>query len=310
MDRPQPSLPAAARALARAGGLDARLDALVSHVVEWGGAGAAIHLYDPVSEQLVVAASAGTHSAGEAEGTLPLSDASPAAVAARERRVVDEGDVLALPLVSADPSGSEQAEGALVIRLGAGVRPDPTSRQGLEALADFCAMAIRQARLEAALADQADWIGRLATTDPLTGLANRATFEQMLEVEIARAARLQSEISVLVFDVVALAEIDRRAGGATGDDVLRQVAAALAGGVRIVDAVARVGGDEFGVIAPGGGGRIVGDRLIAAVAQLEALPGEPIRLRYGLAVYPHDASKSTELVVAAERALAAQRTDG
>ena len=137
--------------------------------------------------------------------------------------------------------------------------PDPNGPENtLTALADLCAVAIRQARLENALLERADWIGRLANTDPLTGLANKVTFERMLELEIARATRQETQLSVLLFDVDGFAEINDRAGAAAGDEVLRHVAATLADQVRLVDTVARYGPDEFALIAPGGGGEIAG----------------------------------------------------
>ena len=52
-------------------------------------------------------------------------------------------------------------------------------------------MADLRANFSGALLEKADWIGRLAYTDPLTGLANRVTFERMLELEIARELRVE-----------------------------------------------------------------------------------------------------------------------
>ena len=188
--------------------------------------------------------------------------------------------------------------------------PDITGPENtLTALADLCAVAIRQARLENALMEKADWIGRLANTDALTGLANKVTFERMLELEIARAIRQETQVSVLLFDVDGFAEINEKAGAEVADDVLRLVAATLADQVRLVDTVARYGPDEFALIAPGGGGEVAGRRVRDAAAKLEAA-GEPISLSVGAVVYPQDGATSDELLAGAAVALAEAKRRG
>jgi diguanylate cyclase (GGDEF)-like protein len=179
----------------------------------------------------------------------------------------------------------------------------------LTALADLCAVAIRQARLENALQERADWIGRLANTDALTGLANRVTFERMLELEIARATRQETQLSVLLFDVDEFAAINERAGAQVADDVLRHVAATLADQVRLVDTVARYGSDEFALIAPGGGGEVAGRRVRDALSHLEA-GGEPVSLSIGAVVYPQDGATSDELLAGATAALGEAKRRG
>ena len=109
--------------------------------------------------------------------------------------------------------------------------------------------------------ERSEWFERMAHTDPLTGLANQRTFARVLELELARAARQGSEISLAVFDVDGLTEINARHGHEAGDDVLRAVASVLAESVRLVDTVARQGGDEFVLIAPGAAGQAVARRV-------------------------------------------------
>jgi diguanylate cyclase (GGDEF)-like protein len=172
-------------------------------------------------------------------------------------------------------------------------------------VADLAASAVHQTRLEQALAERSDWYDRVAHTDPLTGLANRRTFDRVLELEIARAGRQQSPVSLAIFDIDDLATINEAHGANVGDDVLREVASTLADCVRLVDTVARYGRDEFVLVAPGAAGRTVAQRVVDAVAALQ--PGSstpPIDLRVGLAVFPTDGATADALLQAAERALA------
>ena len=134
--------------------------------------------------------------------------------------------------------------------------------------------------------ERSEWFERLAHTDPLTGLANARTFARVLELELARAARQGSEISIAVFDVDNLGRINEAAGHAAGDDVLRAVASVLAESVRLVDTVARHGGDEFVLIAPGAAGPTVAQRVLNGVAALPPIAEGPITVSAGVARFP------------------------
>jgi diguanylate cyclase (GGDEF)-like protein len=327
MERHDPrfTLLEAARIVARGSELDAKLDALCVHVLSAAGASAAIvYLYDPVQQLLVPAAQAGLDAAQlAADGVVSADDPTElVAQVVRERRtatggsgesraLADQTDAegqIALPLIASDDAGGEDAEGVLLASFAGGVPDIAGPENTLTALADLCAVAIRQARLESALMERADWIGRLANTDPLTGLANRVTFEKMLELEIARAIRQETLLSVLLFDIDDFAGINERAGAQAADDVLRHVAATLADQVRLVDTVARYGSDEFALIAPGGGGDVAGRRVSEAL-KIEA-GGGPVSLSVGAVVYPQDGATSDELLAGATAALAEAKRRG
>lgn len=329
MDRTNPgfSLLEAARIVARGPELDTKLDALAGHVLSAAGATAAvIYLLDPVANVLVPAAQAGMRGKMiTARAEVSVDDPNElVAKVARERRQInvtgkdankaftgqdiDWHGVVAVPLVAADETGGEDAEGVLLAAYEDAPPPEGSDDM-LTALADLSAVAIRQARLQKALLERADWIGRLANTDPLTGLANRVTFERMLELELARATRQESQLSVLLFDVDGLGEINSDAGAPAGDEVLRHVAATLADQVRLVDTVARYGGDEFALIAPGGGGEVCGRRVRDALLKRETA-GKPISVSVGAVVYPLDGASSSELLVAATKALAEAKRRG
>ncbi len=91
---------------------------------------------------------------------------------------------------------------------------------------------------------------RLARSDALTGLLNRRGFNEILQVEIARALRYRYSLTALTFDLDGFKLVNDRQGHAAGDRLLQDVAQALQGAVRSIDAVARVGGDEFAALLP------------------------------------------------------------
>ena len=119
----------------------------------------------------------------------------------------------------------------------------------------------------------------MAHTDPLTGLANERTVGRILELELARAGRQGSEVSLAMFDVDDFRATNREGGNEAGDDVLRRVAAVLAESVRLVDTVGRIGGDEFVLVAPGSAGMTVAQRVLDGIAALPPVGGRPSRSR-------------------------------
>ena len=89
-----------------------------------------------------------------------------------------------------------------------------------------------------------------ATTDSLTGLANRWTFDEELALEWRRAERVGDPLALILLDIDNFKTINDTHGHQAGDEVLRQVGEVLAASVRQVDLAARYGGEEFAVIVP------------------------------------------------------------
>jgi len=315
----QVTLLEATQIVARGGDLGQKLDALAEQAVAAIGVTAAVvYLFDPATRRLEPVAQAGldAQALAEAEPVDADDDREIVALALRERRpqrpAEDRGssalqaqgqavaDLIAIPIIAADEVGNEDVEGVLVASLSGDALDDGERENAIGALADLCAVAIRQAQLENALVERADWIGRLATTDPLTGLANRVTFDRMLELEIARATRQETPLSIVLFRVVGMPDIASQGGDEVGDDLLRHVASMLSDQVRVVDTIARFDEQTFGLIAPGGGGAVVGERVRVAAAAVEGLPGRPIELAFSVAVFPAEGATSDELLAAAE----------
>lgn len=126
---------------------------------------------------------------------------------------------------------------------------------------DACASEARLqreiARLQARIAE----LERLADTDTLTPLANRRAFAREVERVVAQTARHATPAAVLFLDVDDLKGLNDRWGHQRGDAALVHVARLLRREVRASDIVARVGGDEFGLVL---------DRLDEGAARLKA----------------------------------------
>jgi diguanylate cyclase (GGDEF)-like protein len=97
--------------------------------------------------------------------------------------------------------------------------------------------------------DKLDHAEELATTDPLTGLANHRRWWEALEIEAARCARSGGYFAVAVIDLDGLKKVNDERGHLEGDLLLRVAGSTIRTTVRTVDEVARVGGDEFAVLA-------------------------------------------------------------
>jgi diguanylate cyclase (GGDEF)-like protein len=118
-----------------------------------------------------------------------------------------------------------------------------------------------------------DALTRLATTDGLTGIANRRHFDEVLAREHARLARLQALLSLVICDIDHFKAFNDCYGHIAGDDCLRRVAHAIESAMsRPADLPARYGGEEFVCLLPdtdAAGAGAVGERVRQAVAALQ-----------------------------------------
>jgi diguanylate cyclase (GGDEF)-like protein len=149
-----------------------------------------------------------------------------------------------------------------------------------------------------------DEVRRNATTDALTGLANRRRLDESLARECAEAARTGEPLAVLMVDVDHFKQLNDRHGPQEGDRVLRLVAMAIASATRAMDVPARYGGEEFCVIMPGATARdaaAVGERVRRTIADVS--PDLPVTASVGVAAAPEHGGSATELTAAADAAL-------
>jgi diguanylate cyclase len=125
--------------------------------------------------------------------------------------------------------------------------------------------------LERTLSD----VRREATTDGLTGIANRRYFDMMLQTMSGDAMNSGDDLSLLLVDIDHFKKVNDTWGHATGDEVLQLVAATLTQTVKGQDCAARYGGEEFAVILPGTSTQaaaVVGDTIRMALARRLFIP--------------------------------------
>jgi diguanylate cyclase (GGDEF)-like protein len=313
-----PTINAAIRAVATGADPDAALADLLRLAAEATGASSAlVLLWDSAASGLRVA---GSHAVDEAAATAYAAAAAdrmsaPARAAQDRTPVLDEADPVsggvmsALPVVSAS-GGIEEPVGSLVVTRAAPWAIDRVDAERAVAIADLVAILVDRTRLVSEAAERGEWLERVSNSDGLTGLANSRTLGRVLELEVARAARQGSEVCLAVFDVDGLGEINDQAGRAIGDAVLREVAAVIAESVRLVDTVAREGGDEFVLVAPGAKGAGVIRRIVGSVAARPPIGGRSFTVSAGIARFPSDGTSESDLLAAANAALAAARKAG
>ena len=232
----------------------------------------------------------------------------------REGRTVPIRSVLAIPFAL-----DRRTAGVFFLRTERGDRTLSTED------ADFAETVIRAAVaaarrahvLESAREDNRR-LEQLATTDALTRLLNRRAMLERLSVEVDRARRFHSQLSLLMLDLDHFKAINDRHGHLSGDDILRQVGTLLSGVVRTIDVVARYGGEEFVLLLPETGteGAVVfAERLRERVSEhdfaLDNAGNNHLTCSIGVATFPSPNVSSTEdLFARADEALYRAKSGG
>ena len=160
------------------------------------------------------------------------------------------------------------------------------------------------------LEHERDALRSVALSDPLTGVANRRVLLSRAEYEIARHTRARHSFALVMLDLDGFKLLNDRFGHAAGDELLCDVATALSRAMRAQDTVARIGGDEFCVLAPETDGphTVPLARRIAQTVRDATSGIETLSASVGVAVFPDDGDSASALLQAAdERLLGAKR---
>ncbi|HEV2874805.1 MAG TPA: diguanylate cyclase [Thermoleophilaceae bacterium] len=160
-------------------------------------------------------------------------------------------------------------------------------------------------RLTALIAGFAD----AAHRDALTELLNRRGFQEVFDLELERARRAETPLSLIVGDLDRFKRVNDERGHPAGDDALRGVARTIRSGKRGFDLAARIGGEEFALLAVDSdahGAYMLAERIRTEVEQA----GAGLTVSFGIATFPLHGGSSEALLVAADQALYAAKRLG
>ncbi len=215
----------------------------------------------------------------------------------------DEAEALiTVPLIARDV-----VKGVLnIYRLGEDAEFTDDEFELATRFADAAALALDNAQIRARLEYQAQ-------TDSLTGLFNHRYFHDRLRSELTRASRTRDSVAVLMLDIDDFKRVNDVYGHGAGDQVLRELADLLRGGLRGSDVVCRLGGEEFGVImssCDAGDALNLARRLTDALAEVEFGAAGKITISVGISQGPQHAMNPRELVACAEAAMMTSKARG
>jgi diguanylate cyclase (GGDEF)-like protein len=157
----------------------------------------------------------------------------------------------------------------------------------------------------------------MATHDALTGLPNRTLILDRTEQMLVRARRHQTPVAALFIEIDNVKSVNDTLGHGAGDELLRAVAERLDGVVRDTDALGRVGGDEFVVIAEelslAGGPELIAERLLEALGEPFELAGEQktrVSMTTSIGIAIGERASAEELLRDADIAMFQAKRDG
>lgn len=152
-----------------------------------------------------------------------------------------------------------------------------------------------------------------AATDRLTGLANRHSFEDLMEREFERARRANQSLTLVLGDLDGLKAVNDQFGHRAGDEVLRRVAAVLCEQCRQAEPPVRLGGDEFAFVLVATDATVAhnfAERIRVAIRDEFASDAVPVTISLGLASYPRHSPGLADLFRAADDAVYAAKREG
>ena len=190
---------------------------------------------------------------------------------------------------------------------------DPTALvDAVERLVKLFAL-IQSGLVEELLRERSSELEWLAHTDALTGLFNLRYLRQQIDHLLGLQQRYGHPFALLLLDVDGLKRVNDSFGHAAGDELLLGVAEAIRAATRSVDVPARIGGDEFCVLAPhqtASRATVLGERLAAGIEEIESADGAHVGVSIGVVACPEHASESERLLELADVAMYAAKAGG
>ena len=153
----------------------------------------------------------------------------------------------------------------------------------------------------------------LAHTDALTGLFNLRYLRQQIDHLLGLQQRYGHPFALLLLDVDGLKRVNDSFGHAAGDELLMGVSEAIRAATRSVDVSARIGGDEFCVLAPhqtASRATILAERLAAGIEAIESADGAPVGVSIGVVSCPEHGTDPERLLELADVAMYRAKAGG
>lgn len=158
----------------------------------------------------------------------------------------------------------------------------------------------------------------LSITDSLTGLFNRRYFEERFFEELHRSDRHNLSFSLAMIDIDDFKLFNDSEGHLAGDEMLKCIANIAKDSLRVIDVIARIGGEEFSVIMPQtekDEALLVAERIRSSLREQlpctwKNFPRDTITVSIGIATFPHDGRERKELIRNSDKALYAAKMEG
>lgn len=179
------------------------------------------------------------------------------------------------------------------------------------ALQDIQNLANQLEQRQAQLAALNTQLEELATRDALTGLGNRRVYDWEIDVQMALFKRTQLPFALILGDIDWFKQINDRFGHGAGDQVLQEISLELRRGLRDIDTLVRMGGEEFAIILPDTSAeqaKLVAERNRTQIEQLASQYG-PVTLSFGVTAVQTDDTRE-EIYARADRSLYQAKRQG
>ena len=151
-----------------------------------------------------------------------------------------------------------------------------------------------------------EMVEKNSDTDTLTGLANHKHLQEELAKQIHLAEQANSQLSICIFDISNISQINRELGMQKGDEIIKTVAHKIKQNIRNTDFAGRYGGDEIAVVMPNTPleeAKYIAEYLSYTLSCVIVDAVGPIKVSAGIAAYPVASKNQEKLLVLAEQAM-------